>query len=580
MGSLSGSRPYVRFAAISVLVVVLVAVAGGLAGIKLVGDRERTGAIREIRSLVVAPLHSSLDTALADDALSEEERFVLDAAVQPLLDGDVRAVSVWSLDGAIIYRAGPAITAPADAPNEGASRTFSQDLGGDGTYVTRTGGDGYVTDVAQRSAPITDAARQAQASLIVAVVILAALMMALLQGAFWFGIRSLAHQHGRLAYLYDTGQQLRASLDVEDVMTRLAGDAAQLAHARYGFVALYDAETSDLVLKTAYDAATGDVQMHHKPLDEWFARRAIATNMTVFNANGGNSYKAFFGADAELDAKSPLLCAPLSMRDRVVGVVGVLGLATGREGTYNPEQVRLVQELALQAVTAVEQAQLFARVRADATEIEASYDSTLKALMAALDAKDEVTEGHCERVAKLTIQLAREMDVPPSMLVHIERGALLHDVGKIGVPDAILKKPNSLNDTEWEAMRKHPLLAGLMVSKVGFLEPALPILLYHHERYDGGGYPFGLSGDNIPIEARIFMVIDAYDAMTSDRPYRPAMRHVDAMREIRAHNGTQFDPDVVQAFEALMASRPDLREQAGTRVISSQDHDDGTVHAA
>ena len=472
---------------------------------------------------------------------------------------------------------GIVLPTPATPLRAGASHTVSATLDGEGTYVTQTGGDGYTTAVAQRSEPIAHAAWQAQVSLAVAVFVLAVLTVCLLQGAFWFGIRSLAHQHGRLSYLYDTGQQLRSSLDVEDVMTRLAGDATQLAHARYGFVALFDAEASDLALKTTYDAATGEVMSHHKPLDEWYARRCIATNMTVFNANGGSSYKVFFGADADLDAKSPLLCAPLSMRDRVVGVVGVLGLATGREGAYNPEQVRLVEELASQAVTAVEQAQLFARVRSDASEIEASYDSTLKALMAALDAKDEVTEGHCERVAKLTVHLARDMDVPPSMLVHIERGALLHDVGKIGVPDAILKKPNSLNDTEWEAMRKHPLLAGLMVSKVGFLEPALPILLYHHERYDGGGYPFGLTGGNIPIEARIFMVIDAYDAMTSDRPYRPAMRHVDAMREIRAHRGTQFDPAVVDAFEALMASRPDLREQAGSRVIST--HDD-EAHAA
>ena len=232
-----------------------------------------------------------------------------------------------------------------------------------------------------------------------------------------------------------------------------------------------------------------------------------------------------------------------------------------------------MEGLAAQAVTAVEQAQLFSRVRADADALESSYDSTLKALMAALDAKDELTEGHCERVAKLTVHLAKSMDVQPSMLVHMERGALLHDVGKIGVPDAILKKPKALNDMEWEAMRKHPLLAGLMVSKVGFLEPALPILLYHHERFDGKGYPFGLKGENIPIEARIFSVIDAYDAMTSDRPYRPAMSHADAMREVHANGGSQFDPDVVKAFDRLMTSRPDLHEQLAHHRTASI-HDD------
>jgi HD-GYP domain-containing protein (c-di-GMP phosphodiesterase class II) len=153
---------------------------------------------------------------------------------------------------------------------------------------------------------------------------------------------------------------------------------------------------------------------------------------------------------------------------------------------------------------------------------------------------------------------------------------MLHDVGKIGVPDEILKKPAALNDHEWEAMRKHPLLAGLLVSKVGFLEPALPILLYHHEKYDGSGYPFGHSGDNIPLEARIFTIVDAYDAMTTDRPYRDAMTHHDAMEEIRLNNGTQFDPDIVAAFEELMASKPDLRENSGRRVLSMHDLEDAS----
>jgi HD-GYP domain-containing protein (c-di-GMP phosphodiesterase class II) len=165
------------------------------------------------------------------------------------------------------------------------------------------------------------------------------------------------------------------------------------------------------------------------------------------------------------------------------------------------------------------------------------------------------------------------MGVPEASLVDIERGALLHDVGKIGVPDAVLKQPKKLTHMEWEAMRKHPLLAGVMVSKVGFLEKALPILLYHHERYDGGGYPFGLTDENIPLEARIFSIVDAYDAMTSDRPYRSAMSHEEAMAEVRVNCGSQFDPNVVDAFERLMAARPDLRDNSGHRMDSSHDHD-------
>jgi HD-GYP domain-containing protein (c-di-GMP phosphodiesterase class II) len=254
----------------------------------------------------------------------------------------------------------------------------------------------------------------------------------------------------------------------------------------------------------------------------------------------------------------------------VVGVVAVLREGK-RPGGYSKTEIAQVQELSGQAVTAVEQAQLFAKVSSYAAEIELSYDATLKALMAALDAKDEVSEGHCERVAKLTIHLARDMGVPEEQLMNVERGALLHDVGKIGVPDAVLKKPKALNDMEWEAMRKHPLLAGLIVSKIGFLEGALPILLYHHERFDGTGYPFGLTGDKIPLEARIFSIIDAYDAMTSDRPYRAAMAHEAAMEEVQRNSETQFDPDVVAAFARLMEVRPELQHRSPHRMEPQYD---------
>jgi len=123
----------------------------------------------------------------------------------------------------------------------------------------------------------------------------------------------------------------------------------------------------------------------------------------------------------------------------------------------------------------------------------------------------------------------------------------------------VLNKPAALNDMEWEAMRKHPLLAGMMIAKVGFLEGATPILLYHHERWDGTGYPFGLARTNIPFDARIFSVVDAYGAMTSDRPYRDAKSHDEAMAEIAAGSGTQFDPAVVVAFQRLISARPELR---------------------
>jgi HD-GYP domain-containing protein (c-di-GMP phosphodiesterase class II) len=219
---------------------------------------------------------------------------------------------------------------------------------------------------------------------------------------------------------------------------------------------------------------------------------------------------------------------------------------------FSASEIEALQELADQAAMAIEQASLFEKVRSYADDLEMSYDTTLRALMAALDTKDAATEGHSERVARLTVAVAREMQLPEERMLDIERGALLHDLGKIGVPDSILRKPESLNKEEWESMQQHPLLAALMVSKVGFLEGAMPILLYHHERFDGSGYPFGLEGERIPLEARIFAVVDAYDAMTSDRPYRQATSPQEALKEIRANAGIQFDPPVVEAFAAVL----------------------------
>jgi HD-GYP domain-containing protein (c-di-GMP phosphodiesterase class II) len=294
------------------------------------------------------------------------------------------------------------------------------------------------------------------------------------------------------------------------------------------------------------------------------------------SGQAADAFHQFFNEVPE-EGQINVLCVPMTLRDRVIGVVAVLRPPTQRRNGFAPQDVRQVYDIAVQGAVAVEQAELFAKVRAYADEVELSYDSTLKALTAALDAKDDVTEGHCERVSKLTTVLARQLGVGERALVDIERGALLHDVGKIGVPDAVLKKPAALNDMEWEAIRKHPLLAGVMISKVGFLEGATPILMYHHERFDGGGYPFGLSGDRIPFEARIFSVVDAYDAITSDRPYRQARTHEEAMLEIARHSGTQFDPSIVMAFQSLMGSRPELRARVGRRAnLRRHEDDDGT----
>ncbi len=180
--------------------------------------------------------------------------------------------------------------------------------------------------------------------------------------------------------------------------------------------------------------------------------------------------------------------------------------------------------------------------------LKSSYQTTLETLATALDTRDTETLGHSLRVASYTVAVARRMGVVDPDLTDIYRGALLHDVGKIGIPDAILRKPGKLTPEEWVEMRKHPEIGYRILQGINFLEAAREIVLSHQETYDGSGYPRGLKGKDIPLGARVFAVVDTLDAMTSDRPYRKALPYDAARSEILKFSGTQFDPDVVRVF--------------------------------
>jgi putative nucleotidyltransferase with HDIG domain len=185
------------------------------------------------------------------------------------------------------------------------------------------------------------------------------------------------------------------------------------------------------------------------------------------------------------------------------------------------------------------------------TDLERSYDITLEALGDALDLKDAETEGHSKRVTAFTIAIARAMELPHDHIRIIARGAFLHDVGKMAIPDAILRKPGRLSPEEQEIMRRHALLGYRMLRRIPFLRDAADIVYSHQERFDGSGYPRGLKGDQIPLGARIFAIADTFDAITSDRPYRAAQSIPAGRREIERHSGRQFDPEIVQTFLSI-----------------------------
>jgi len=219
-------------------------------------------------------------------------------------------------------------------------------------------------------------------------------------------------------------------------------------------------------------------------------------------------------------------------------------------------RLELVEENAAYRRTLAKLKQERARNVRRALDLEEIYDTTIENLMTALDLRDVETYGHSQTVAKYSQVLAGLLGLEDGEAMdHIRKGALLHDVGKIAIPDAILKKPGPLTREEWEKVRLHPALGYGLIKEIKFVREPGNIILCHHERYDGTGYPKGLRGEDIPLEARVFTVADALDAITSHRPYRAARDFGAAAAEIRAHSGSQFDPDIVKAFCSLEPAR-------------------------
>jgi hemerythrin-like metal-binding protein len=227
-------------------------------------------------------------------------------------------------------------------------------------------------------------------------------------------------------------------------------------------------------------------------------------------------------------------------------VKGVLELFHRTELESNEEWLKFLHALANQAAIAIDNSSLFNDLQLSNAELTQAYDATIQGWSRALDLRDNETEGHTQRVTELTMKLGRQFGLPEEQLIHVRRGALLHDIGKMGVPDGILLKPGPLTAEEWVLMRKHTTFAYELLSPIHFLLPALDIPYCHHEKWDGTGYPRGLSGDQIPFAARIFALVDVWDALTSDRPYRAAWPEEKVLDHIRSLAGTHFDPQVVK----------------------------------
>jgi len=234
-----------------------------------------------------------------------------------------------------------------------------------------------------------------------------------------------------------------------------------------------------------------------------------------------------------------IICVPLKVKNRTIGVMEVINKRGDR--IFSERDMALLKPLSAQAAVAIERARLY-------ENLEDMYISTVKSLAAAIDAKDPYTRGHSERVMRFSLVIAKELGLEEKVQKDIRLCALLHDVGKIGVPISVLRKKEKLTDEDWSLIRRHPVLGAEIISPIRQLKELIPDIRHHHERYEGNGYPDGLKGENIPLLSRILAVADTFDALTSERPYRDGLSDKAALEEIAICKGTQLDPVCVDAF--------------------------------
>ena len=243
------------------------------------------------------------------------------------------------------------------------------------------------------------------------------------------------------------------------------------------------------------------------------------------------------------------------------------------------DQIILLVESALKSVS---QMKLIKQINEELehtyNELKAAYRGTIESLRLAVDAKDSYTKNHSDRVSYYAVMLAKKLNLPKEEVEIIRDGAYFHDIGKIGVPDSILQKTSSLTDEEYSNVKDHPSIGAHILQPAKIFENIIPIVQFHHERYDGRGYPTGLSGENIPLTARIVCIADSFDAMTSDRSYRPRFTLYKAIDELRACKGTQFDPNLVDTFiEVLTDNKETVERDLNIKFIMREDDDINTI---
>ena len=357
-------------------------------------------------------------------------------------------------------------------------------------------------------------------------------------------------QINRLAALHDIDLVINSSLDLRVTLNILLDQVADKLNIDAASVLLFNPRTQMLEYAAGRGFRTRSIEHYSLHMGEGISGQAAMERHLVqaLNLDELDDSLAYTNIMHE-ECFSSYFSVPLIAKGQVKGVLDVFN-----RKTLNPDHdwYSFLETLGGQAAIAIDNTTLLEDLHRTNIELTLAYDTTLEGWSKALDLRDKETEGHTQRVAELTAQIAQQIGIPEADIIHLRRGALLHDIGKMGIPDKILLKTGPLDEEEWKVMKNHSTLAYNLLYPITYLRPALDVPLYHHEKYDGSGYPNGLKGEQIPIAARVFAIVDVWDALTSNRPYRSAWSTKKALNYIKDQSGSQFDPQVVDIFLNLI----------------------------
>ena len=349
----------------------------------------------------------------------------------------------------------------------------------------------------------------------------------------------------KMERLMEINITLNSTLELAQVLDLIIANAVEMLECEAGSILLCNKEQTCLLFSASTSAASQTLAQIQIPLTDSLAGTIFSKNvpLVVNNVDKDIRHNASVAAQIHFQTHS-LLGVPMRIQDRVIGVLEALNK---KRGKFTAEDVKILTAIASQAAVAIENAQLV-------EALQESYESTLEGWAAALDLRDKETEGHSQRVTLLAMELAQAMGMSREELSYLRQGALLHDIGKMGVPDRILHKNGPLTEPEKAIMRQHPVNAYKMLYPISHLRPALDIPYCHHEKWDGSGYPGALKGEEIPLAARIFTIVDVWDALRSNRPYRKAWSVKKTIGYIQQEAGKSFDPAIVRRFVEVIPS--------------------------